>query len=155
MPRARLASLALALALTAGPAAAQPAAGGPLPQDGYYEIAEPLTTHVWLIRQAKPFHLQPIGNVTVIEQSDGLVLVDSGGSPGSGRRIVGLVRGLSRKPVKAVVITHWHGDHPLGLPAILDAWPKARVIATAADGWLGVAAASVLGEAIAPLPVLT
>jgi len=132
MPKTRLAGLALALALLAGAAAAQPAAGGPLPQDGYYEIVQPLTAHVWLIRQARPFHLQPVGNVTVIEQSDGLVLVDSGGSPGSGRRIVGLVRGLSPKPVKAVVITHWHGDHPLGLPAILQAWPKARIIATTA-----------------------
>jgi glyoxylase-like metal-dependent hydrolase (beta-lactamase superfamily II) len=59
-------------------------------------------------------------------------MVDTGGSPGSGRRIVALVRGLSAKPVKAVVITHWHGDHPLGLPEVLKAWPGARVIATAA-----------------------
>jgi len=136
MPGARLAGPVIALALLAGPAAARSPppepTDGPLPQDGYYEIAQRVTDHVWLIRQARPFHLQPIGNVTVVEQSDGLVLVDSGGSPGSGRRIVGLVRGLSPKPVKAVVITHWHGDHPLGLPAILQAWPRARVISTAA-----------------------
>jgi glyoxylase-like metal-dependent hydrolase (beta-lactamase superfamily II) len=58
--------------------------------------------------------------------------VDSGGSPGSARRIVAEVRRLSAKPVKAVVITHWHGDHPQGLSEILGTWPKARTIATRA-----------------------
>lgn len=129
---ARLAAISAALLFAAGAAAAQPVPGGPLPSDGYFETTEAVAPHVWVIRQAQPFHLQPIGNVAVIEQTDGLVLVDTGGSPGSGRRIVGLVRGLSAKPVKAVVITHWHGDHPLGLPEILKAWPGARVIATAA-----------------------
>lgn len=106
--------------------------GGPLPQDGYFEKIEPLAEHVWLIRQEKPFHLQPIGNVTVIEQADGLVMVDAGGTPASGRRIVGLIRQVSAKPVKAVIVSQWHGDKPLGLPAILETWPKARVISTEA-----------------------
>ncbi len=105
---------------------------GPTPQDGYFEEVQKLDPGVWLIRQAKPFHLQPIGNVTVVEQADGLVMVDSGGTPGSGRRIVGLIRSLSRKPVKAVIISQWHGDKPLGLPAVLAAWPDARVISTEA-----------------------
>ncbi len=104
-----------------------------LADDGYFEIWEDVGPGVAVIRQARPFHLQPIGNVTVIEQSDGLVLVDSGGSPGSGRRIVALLR-RSRpgRPVKAVILTHWHGDHPLGLGEILKAWPNVRTIATAA-----------------------
>ncbi|MDP2259802.1 MAG: MBL fold metallo-hydrolase [Caulobacter sp.] len=104
-----------------------------LADDGYFEVWEELAAGVAVIRQAKPFHLQPIGNVTVIEQSDGLVLVDSGGSPGSGRRIVKLIRGnRPGRPVKAVILTHWHGDHPLGLGEILKAWPDARTIATEA-----------------------
>ncbi|MBL8770326.1 MAG: MBL fold metallo-hydrolase [Phenylobacterium sp.] len=78
------------------------------------------------------FQVQPAGNVTVIEQAEGLVLVDTGGSPGAGRRVVETVRRLSPKPVKAVVITHWHGDHPQGLSEILKAWPAARTIATRA-----------------------
>jgi glyoxylase-like metal-dependent hydrolase (beta-lactamase superfamily II) len=120
---------AVALALSAASAHAQPPA--PAGLTGYLEIIEPVAPRVWVIRQAEPFHLQPIGNVTLIEQTDGLVLIDSGGSPGSGRRIVGLIKSVSPKPVKAVAITHWHGDHPLGLPAILAEWPRARVIATA------------------------
>lgn len=103
-----------------------------LADDGYFEIWDEVGPGVAVIRQARPFHLQPIGNVTVIEQSDGLVLVDSGGSPGSGRRVVALIRKYRPgRPVKAVILTHWHGDHPLGLGEILKAWPSARTIATA------------------------
>ena len=59
-----------------------------------------------------PHFIDPIGNVVVVEQSDGLVLLDSGGSFGSGERVVAMIRGISPKPVKAVVISHWHSDHP-------------------------------------------
>ena len=112
---------------------AGPAPGGelPRPEDGVLQQPVKVAPGVWALTQPR-FQVQPVGNVTVIEQSDGLVLVDAGGSPGSARRIVQLVRGLSRKPVKAVIVTHWHGDHPQGLSEILKAWPDARTIATRA-----------------------
>ena len=128
-----LAAAALALAFAAA-LASEPTASDrserPTPRDGYFQTITRVDDGVWLIAQPQPFHIQPIGNVAVIEQSDGLVLVDAGGSPGAGRRIVELVRSVSGKPVKAVAITHWHGDHVLGLPAIATQWPKAQVIAT-------------------------
>jgi glyoxylase-like metal-dependent hydrolase (beta-lactamase superfamily II) len=99
------------------------------PEDGYFQQAEKVAPHVWLLRQPS-FQVQPTGNVTVIEQSDGLVLVDAGGSPGAGRRIVQMVRTISGKPVKAVIISQWHGDKPQGLSEVLKAWPRARTIAT-------------------------
>jgi glyoxylase-like metal-dependent hydrolase (beta-lactamase superfamily II) len=96
---------------------------------GYLQIVEPVAPGVHLLRQAEPNFAGVIGNVTVIEQQDGLVLVDAGVSHGSGMRIVELVRSISPKPVKTVVITHWHGDHFLGLSAIVAAWPKVDIIA--------------------------
>ena len=42
------------------------------------------------------------------------------------------MRGLSPKPVKAVIVSQWHGDKPQGLSEILKAWPDARTIATVA-----------------------
>jgi glyoxylase-like metal-dependent hydrolase (beta-lactamase superfamily II) len=122
-------SLAIAaLALLAGPAAA---AEGPRPEDGYFQEATKVAPGVWVLAEPR-FQVQPIGNVTIIEQSDSLVLIDAGGSPGSARRIVAEIKAHSTKPVKAVVITHWHGDHLQGLSEILKAWPEARTIATRA-----------------------
>lgn len=107
-----------------------PPATGPVEADGYYEIIEAVAQGVLVIRQAEPFHVQPSGNVTVIEQSDGLVMVDGGGSPGAARRIAALIRSVSTKPVKALIITHWHGDHSLGFGTLKAMWPEMEVIAT-------------------------
>lgn len=125
-----LAALLTALLCIARPALAQ-TPQFPRPDDGSVQETLRVAPGVWLLAQPR-FQVQPTGNVTVIEQADGLVLVDAGGSPGAGRRIVAAIRGLSRKPVKAIVITHWHGDHPQGLSELLKAWPEARTIATRA-----------------------
>jgi len=111
-----------------GPVGAQ---GSPAADTGYFQSVQSVGRGVWLLAEPK-FQLQPIGNVTVIEQQDGLVLVDAGGSPGAGRRIVQMVKSLSAKPVKAVIISQWHGDKPQGLSEILKAWPGARTISTLA-----------------------
>jgi glyoxylase-like metal-dependent hydrolase (beta-lactamase superfamily II) len=100
-----------------------------LTQTGYLQRIVPVAGGVWLLAQPK-FQVQPEGNVTVIEQRDGLVLVDAGGTRASGARIVDLVRSLSAKPVKAVIISQWHGDKAQGLSEILKAWPRARTIST-------------------------
>lgn len=122
---------ALGVALMSATAGLAQTSSGELPRD-YLQVAERVARGVHVLRQASPNFAGVIGNVTVIEQSDGLVLIDSGASHGSGERVVALVRSISDRPVKAVVITHWHNDHPLGLSAILAAWPNAEVIAHSA-----------------------
>ena len=91
----------LALLLSTGPARAQAVPEPPRRQDGYLQETIEVAPGVWAFVQPR-FQVQPIGNVTVIEQSDGLVLVDAGGSPGSARRITAEIRRLSPKPVTAV-----------------------------------------------------
>ena len=109
-------------------AVAQPAfAGAP---SGALETIERVAPGVWSIHQREPFELQPVGNVEVIDQSRGLVLIDGGGSPGSASRIVELIKTVSSKPVAVIAITHWHSDHSLGVATILKSWPSAEVIAT-------------------------
>lgn len=115
----------------AAPAPASAAAAQRDPSDGRLMPPEKVAEHVWVMRQPDRLWAAVIGNVTIVEQSDGLVLIDSGGSIADGRDVVAGVKSLTAKPVKAVAITHWHNDHPLGLPGILDAFPKARVISTA------------------------
>jgi glyoxylase-like metal-dependent hydrolase (beta-lactamase superfamily II) len=115
--------LAIAKLAIAQPVFAE-APSGPL------QTIERVAPGIWSIRQRQPFELQPVGNVEVIEQRRGLVLIDGGGSPGSAMRIAQLIKSVSNKPVTAIAITHWHSDHSLGVTTILKTWPSAEVIAT-------------------------
>ena len=93
-------------------------------------IASEVDPKVHLLSTPDDYFGPVIGNVILIEQSDGLVLVDSGLTAGNGRAVVRYASSLSPKPIKAVLITHWHNDHPQGLSAIRDAFPKVRIIST-------------------------
>lgn len=121
-------SLARALVTIAVFAIAQPVLAESEP--GALQTIERVAPGIWSIHQREPFELQPIGNVEVIEQSRGLVLIDGGGSPGSAGRVAQLVKSVSNKPVTAIAITHWHSDHSLGVATLLKSWPNAEVIAT-------------------------
>jgi glyoxylase-like metal-dependent hydrolase (beta-lactamase superfamily II) len=101
------------------------------PADGYAYIAESVAPHVTAVRQGESFHVQPRGNVVIIEQRAGVVLIDSGGSPSGAEEVIAAVRSRTRKPVTAIVLTHWHGDHVLGAARLMQEWPHARLIATA------------------------
>lgn len=127
MQTSLMVSLALALMLATGVVNAHEP---PAPADGYAHVLHRLAPGMHVLAQREPFHVQPLGNVALIEQSDGFVVVDTGGTPAAGRRVVEAVRNLGPAPVKVIVLTHWHGDHVLGASAILREWPKARVIAT-------------------------
>ena len=50
---------------------------------GYFQQPYLIADHVHMLRQGAGFHVEVIGNVTVVEQTDGLVLIDAGGSPGA------------------------------------------------------------------------
>src|SRR3954449_1060017 len=85
---------------------------------------------VHLLTMPEEWYAEAIGNVILIEQSDGFVVIDSGFNAANGRAVVRYAKSLADKPIKAVMITHWHGDHPQGISAIRDAYPKVRIIST-------------------------
>jgi glyoxylase-like metal-dependent hydrolase (beta-lactamase superfamily II) len=119
-----LAWIALLLG-TSVPLTAQPA-----PVDIAPFIAQEINPKVHLLTMPDDWYAAAIGNVILIEQSDGFVVVDSGFNAANGRAVVRYARSLANKPIKAVMITHWHNDHPQGISAIRDAYPKVRIIAT-------------------------
>ena len=100
--------------------------------DGFARITLPVTPHVHLIQRPVATNAPYEGNVEVIEQSDGLVVVDAGGSPPSGVHVVERIKALSAKPVKYLIYTHYHGDHNLGAGAFLAAWPNVVILSTEA-----------------------
>ena len=121
--------LAILAALVEVPSAA--IAQAPATQVGIAPfVAHEVNPKVHLLAMPDDWYAQLAGNVVVIEQSDGFVIVDSGGNAGNGRAVVRYARSLANKPIKAVMITHWHGDHPQGISAIRDAYPNVRIIST-------------------------
>jgi len=52
-----------------------------------------------------------LGNSTVIEGDDGLIVYDTGVNAEAGRHIADEIRKISDKPIKAVFYSHHHGDH--------------------------------------------
>ena len=113
--------------------ASAPATGQAAPSSGVEIapfVAREINPKVHLLTTPDDWYAAAIGNVVLIEQSDGFVVVDSGLSAGNGRAVVRYARSLADKPIKAVMITHWHNDHPQGISAIRDAFPKVRIIAT-------------------------
>jgi glyoxylase-like metal-dependent hydrolase (beta-lactamase superfamily II) len=96
----------------------------------FIQVPQTIAPHVHLLHLTAPYFMDPTGNVEVIEQSDGLILIDSGNYFGAGQRVVSMVKAISPKPVKALVLTHYHSDHSFGASAVLAAWPKAQFIAS-------------------------
>jgi glyoxylase-like metal-dependent hydrolase (beta-lactamase superfamily II) len=100
--------------------------------DGFVRRTVAVAPHVHLVYRPVAINAPYEGNSIVIEQSDGLVVVDAGGSPPSGAYIVAEIKKISNRPVKALIYTHYHGDHNLGAGAFLKSWPDLKIISTAA-----------------------
>lgn len=114
----------LCLSLLAWPLAAQPS----LEPYGARRIAP----GVHLLSTPPEYRGAVTGNITIIEQSRGVVVIDSGLTRADGRRAVNYIRSITRLPVRALVYTHWHNDHPQGGSEFRAAWPGVRIISTAA-----------------------
>jgi glyoxylase-like metal-dependent hydrolase (beta-lactamase superfamily II) len=55
------------------------------------------------------------GNVAFLVTKKGIVVVDAGGTPKAGERIVSIIKSVSDKPIKYLILTHFHGDHINGI----------------------------------------
>jgi alkyl sulfatase BDS1-like metallo-beta-lactamase superfamily hydrolase len=72
-----------------------------------------------------------LGNSTIIEGDDGLIVYDTGVNLAAGELIAEEIRKISDKPVKAIFYSHHHTDHYNGAAAIVDP-------ADAADGTVDI-----------------
>lgn len=57
------------------------------------------------------------GNVAILVTDEGVLVVDSGTSPEAGKLVMDEIAKKTDKPVKYLVLTHYHGDHTFGLQA--------------------------------------
>jgi len=67
-------------------------------------------------------------NSAVVILDDGVLVVDSQSKPSAAEALIAEIRKLTDKPVKYLVITHFHGDHTQGAEAYVRAWPGVEII---------------------------
>lgn len=85
--------------------------------DGIYAIIHENATDAW-----------PHGNTGVVIGDDGVLVVDSTYLPSRARADIALIRQVTDKPVKYLVMTHWHFDHNNGNSVYRDAFPGISIV---------------------------
>ena len=85
--------------------------------DGVYAIIHDDATDAW-----------PHGNTGVVVGRDAVLVVDSTYLPSRARADIALIRKVTDKPVKYLVMTHWHFDHNNGNSAYRDAFPDISIV---------------------------
>ena len=114
----QLTVLLLAAALSAGAAHAQYASElGKLAPEALKGGAKPQPAQ---LKQIAPdlyfFWNDGSSNALFMVTDEGVMVVDTQQHPADARRLLGLIRKITDRPVKWVVVTHAHGDHFLGNP---------------------------------------
>ena len=69
-------------------------------------------------------------NTAIVEDDDGVMVVDTHSKPTAARVIVEHLRGMTTKPVRYVVNTHFHWDHWQGNEVYASANPGLEIITT-------------------------
>ncbi len=67
-------------------------------------------------------------NTAIIENDDGVMIVDTHSKPSAARVIVEKLRDITRKPVRYVVNTHFHWDHWHGNEMYPATYPDAEIV---------------------------
>jgi glyoxylase-like metal-dependent hydrolase (beta-lactamase superfamily II) len=79
----------------------------------------------------------PHGNTGVVIGDDGVLVVDAAYLPSRARADIALIRSVTDKPVRYLVITHWHFDHNNGTVAYREAFPGVAVVSERQTaGWI-------------------
>ncbi len=67
-----------------------------------------------------PLNQNFISNAGVVLAPEGVVVVDALGSPALAKRLIEKINAITNKPIKYVIVTHYHADHVYGLQAFRD-----------------------------------
>ena len=68
------------------------------------------------------------GNAIAITSRDGVLVFDANGTPASSAAVLAQIRTLTDRPVRYVVLSHWHWDHWYGTETYLNAFPDLRIV---------------------------
>jgi glyoxylase-like metal-dependent hydrolase (beta-lactamase superfamily II) len=54
-------------------------------------------------------------NVIVIDAPEGLIIVDTSETPETAEAVRSALRQFNKRPIKAIILTHYHFDHVQGI----------------------------------------
>jgi glyoxylase-like metal-dependent hydrolase (beta-lactamase superfamily II) len=104
------------------------ALSSPAYADPFEYAFQEISPGVWVgIRENSP-RFPVMGTTTFVVGDEGVIVFDGGGVPLMSERALAKIRSVTDKPVSHIVISHWHGDHNLGIHRFLDEFPQAQVI---------------------------
>lgn len=86
----------------------------PLP---YFQLKKNVYMFFGNIAEVDEFNRGWNGNAGFIVTSEGVVVIDSLGTPRLGRRMIATIKSVTQKPIKYLIITHNHPDHSYGAVA--------------------------------------
>ncbi|GMR05601.1 MAG: MBL fold metallo-hydrolase [Gammaproteobacteria bacterium] len=86
----------------------------PLP---YFELKKNVYMLFGNIAEIDEFNRGWNGNAGFIVTPDGVVVIDSLGTPKLGQRMIATIKSVTQKPIKYLIITHNHPDHSYGAVA--------------------------------------
>ena len=61
-----------------------------------------------------------LANCVMIEGKDGLVIIDVMESPDTAREVLTEFRRITTKPIRGIILTHFHFDHINGLEVFME-----------------------------------
>ncbi|HVT32755.1 MAG TPA: MBL fold metallo-hydrolase [Rhodanobacteraceae bacterium] len=98
---------------------------------GVVQAASTIAPDVDLVPGTFVAGTQPDGNSVIFSGRDGLVVFDTGRHPEHAQRIIDFAT-AEKKPVAAIVNSHWHLDHVGGNVLLRKQYPDVRVYASGA-----------------------
>jgi cyclase len=98
---------------------------GPGGGDAKFDVKK-VADGVWVAVAAPAYKVNC--NTAIIENEDGVMVVDTHSKPSAARVIVERLREMTRKPVRYVVNTHFHWDHWHGNEVYPAAYPSAEIV---------------------------
>ena len=83
-----------------------------------------VTSHTYyaegLSALGSPLNQNFISNAGVVVAPEGVVVIDALGSPALAERLIDEIKIITDKPIRYVIVTHYHADHIYGLQAFSD-----------------------------------
>ncbi len=109
--------------------AAMAFAASPAWAEGLFEMSwRELSPGVWLGAREDVMRSPVMANTVFVVGKKSVLVFDGGGVATQGEQTLAQIRAVTDKPVSAIVVSHWHGDHHRGNGPLVDAFPGADII---------------------------